>query len=151
MACVRDLGGLPTSDGDVTAFGAVVRADNVRLLTPEGWARARGYGIRTTLDLRSDSECSGDIPTPGGFEVYRVSLFDDFDSDATYRADLEARVADSDESEAYRVLYAEALERNAAMFAEALHVVAEAPGGVLMHCVAGKDRTGSLRHCCCAS
>ena len=34
---IRDLGGLPTADGGETRFRAVVRADNVRLLSNEGW------------------------------------------------------------------------------------------------------------------
>ncbi len=49
---VRDLGGLPTEDGRVTRFGAVVRADNVRRLSDAGWEALAGYGIRRIIDLR---------------------------------------------------------------------------------------------------
>jgi hypothetical protein len=77
--------------------------------------------------------------------VVTLSLFDDFDGDDAYRADLGRRLAGRDVAEQYRTLYLEALERNAARFAEALAAVARAgPGGVLVHCVGGKDRTGVL-------
>jgi protein-tyrosine phosphatase len=144
---VRDLGGLATADGAVTAFGVVVRADNVRRLTPEGWTSATRYGISTILDLRSEAECRADAALPADvhLDVIRISLFDDFDSDAAYRADLEKRLEGSDIREAYRVLYTEALDRNRALFARALRVVARAgEGGVLVHCLGGKDRTGVL-------
>jgi protein-tyrosine phosphatase len=34
---VRDLGGLLTEDGRRTRAGVVVRSDNIRVLTDEGW------------------------------------------------------------------------------------------------------------------
>jgi protein-tyrosine phosphatase len=144
---VRDLGGLATADGALTAFGVVVRADNIRRLTADGWRSATRYGISMILDLRSEAECSRDpaLPADVRMDVVRISLFDDFDSDAVYRADLEKRLAGSDAPEAYRVLYAEALERNSRLFTQALGVVAGAvEGGVLVHCLGGKDRTGVL-------
>lgn len=44
----------------------------------------------------------------------------------------------------YRTVYREALELDAARFAEAYGVLAGADGGLLFHCVGGKDRTGLL-------
>jgi protein-tyrosine phosphatase len=128
----------------MTAFGVIVRADNVRRLTREGWCAARDYGVGTILDLRSEGERLHDADVPSHFDVVAVSLFDDFDSDPDYREDIGFRVAGLGAAEAYRVLYTEALDRNSTMFAEALNAVACANGAVLMHCVGGKDRTGLL-------
>lgn len=140
---VRDLGGLATAGGSVTAFGAVVRADNARRLTEAGWRAARGYGIRTVVDLRSDDERGADLPAPDDVEVETLSLFHDFDADPTYRADLVRRLEGCGIVDAYRLLYREALERHADRCAAALRLVAAAkPGGVLVHCAGGKDRTG---------
>jgi protein-tyrosine phosphatase len=142
---VRDLGGLAAADGTVTVFRSIVRADNVRQLTARGWVEAREYGIRTVLDLRSDCERADDASAPPDLHFAAVSLFDDFDSDAAYRAELERRLVGRDIREAYRLLYTEALDRNRAMFATALQVIANArQGGVLVHCAGGKDRTGVL-------
>jgi protein-tyrosine phosphatase len=140
---VRDLGGFPTPGG-ATAFGVFVRADNARKLTAAGWDAAAKYGIRTILDLRSEPECAADPPAHGDFTHTRLSLFDHFDGDEAYRADLMARVAHLDVAERHRVLYCEALERDAVRFGQAFGVLAEADGGVLFHCVGGKDRTGML-------
>jgi protein-tyrosine phosphatase len=140
---VRDLGGFTTPSG-TTAFGVFVRADNARKLTPAGWHAASEYGIRTVLDLRSEPECAADPPAQPGFTHQRLSLFDHFDGDAAYRADLLARAASLDNTEKHRVLYREALELDAARFAEAVGVLAEAEGAVLFHCAGGKDRTGVL-------
>ena len=140
---VRDLGGFTTPAG-TTAFGVLVRADNARNLTPAGWRAASGYGIRTVLDLRSDPECAADPPAHPDFTHRRLSLFDHFDGDAAYHSDLLARVAELDVAEKHRTLYREALELDAARFAEAVTLLAEADGGALFHCVGGKDRTGLL-------
>jgi protein-tyrosine phosphatase len=142
---IRDLGGIVTADGGRTAVGAVVRADNVRRLTPDGWERARAHGVRTILDLRSEGEREQDPPVPPDLDVVAVSLFDDFDSNPAYRADLGVRLTGADVREQYRALYSEALARNANEFANALRAIADArDGGILAHCVGGKDRTGVL-------
>jgi protein-tyrosine phosphatase len=140
---VRDLGGFATPTGD-TAFEVFVRADNARKLTASGWDAAREYGIRTVLDLRSEPECAADPPAHVDFTHTRVSLFDHFDGDDSYRADLMERVANLGVAERHRVLYREALERDAVRFGQAVGILAEADGGVLFHCVGGKDRTGML-------
>jgi protein tyrosine/serine phosphatase len=139
----RDLGGF-TTPAAATARGVFVRSDNARKLTPAGWRAASEYGIRTVLDLRSDPECTADPPAHPGFAQRRISLFDHFDGDAAYRADVLARSANLDNAEKHRLLYREALELDAARFAEVAGVLAEADGGVLFHCAGGKDRTGVL-------
>jgi protein-tyrosine phosphatase len=59
---VRDLGGHRTTNGGVTRYGAVVRADSVRHLTDAGWQAAVDYGVRTVIDLRADEELEADPP-----------------------------------------------------------------------------------------
>ena len=61
-ANVRDLGGHPTEDGGVTAFGAVVRADSVRRLSEAGWEQLVDYGIERIVDLRFRDELEADPP-----------------------------------------------------------------------------------------
>jgi len=140
---VRDLGGFTTPAG-TTALSVFVRADNARKLTPAGWRAASEYGIRTVLDLRSEAECAADPSAHPDFTHTRLSLFDHFDGDAGYRADLLARAVNLDNAEKHRLLYREALDLDAARFAEAVGVLAEADGRVLFHCAGGKDRTGVL-------
>jgi hypothetical protein len=140
---VRDLGGFPIGEG-TTRYGVYVRSDNARRLTSAGWDAAAAYGIGTVLDLRCDAECAADPPEAPRIPSTRVSLFDHFDNDPDYRADLLARVGHLAPAPRYYVLYTEALELDARRFAEAVGVLAAPAGGVLFHCVGGKDRTGML-------
>jgi protein tyrosine/serine phosphatase len=141
---VRDLGGLPTEDGAQTRAGAVVRSDNARRLTDAGWQALEAHGVRTIIDLRWVEEIAEDPPGDVPVEVVHVSLFGEMDLD--YYRDLDLRLAAfSDPAERTRESYLDFLERNRAEVARAVVAVAGAhDGGVLVHCAAGKDRTGLL-------
>jgi len=132
---VRDLGGLPTEDGRVTKFGAVVRADSIRSLSDAGWDALLGYGVARIVDLRWHDELAADPPRDVDVEVVHVPVFPDL-GDAAWEA-AEANLGDRGRE------YAWLLETGADRFSQALTAVAEADGGpVVVHCAAGKDRTG---------
>lgn len=141
---VRDLGGHPTEDGGETRMGAVVRADSVRKLTPEGWDALVAYGIRTIVDLRQTWELDEDPPEEVPVGLVHISFFPDisFEEQMEHGARwLEA----PDEVSAVRAAYLGLLELAADRIAAAVSAIATAPaGGVLVHCAGGKDRTGML-------
>lgn len=58
---VRDLGGLPTTDGGRTRVGALVRADALDRLTIQGWAALHRRGVRTVIDLRNSEQRGADV------------------------------------------------------------------------------------------
>lgn len=139
---VRDLGGHPTEDGGETAHAAVIRADSVRRLTARGWAAATAYGVRTVVDLRLASELELDPPHELPVDVVHVPVLDGADRAAWAEIEALAEAA-PDETRATRDVYLQLLERFRPRFAEAISAVAAAPaGGVVVHCVSGKDRTG---------
>lgn len=135
---VRDLGGHPTRDGRETCFGAVVRADSLFQLTAEGWRALVAYGIRTIVDLREDQERSDDAPRDGQVELVHAPFRESDEKSAR----IEREFADLDDrADVYRVF----LRHFAGGVAVSLRAVASAaPGGVAVHCVGGKDRTGLL-------
>ena len=144
---VRELGGLPTADGGETRLGAVVRADSVRQLSEDGWQALVDHGIRTVVDLRGHDERAEDPPAELPVEVVHVPFFEA--DDAEWReiaAELDAAAAAaSDTATATRDVYLIFLERFRENVAAAVRAVANAPdGGVVIHCVGGKDRTGLL-------
>jgi protein-tyrosine phosphatase len=144
---VRDLGGLPTVDGGETRHGALVRADSVSQLSEEGWRALVDYGIRTVLDLRGDHERQDDPPAELPVEVVHVPFMEASDEEWEEIAEeLEtATSAAPDVATATRDAYLIFLERFEANVAAAVRAVANAPeGGVVIHCVGGKDRTGLL-------
>jgi protein-tyrosine phosphatase len=134
---VRDLGGLPTGDGE-TRWGALFRADCLGKLTVEGRRALMDAGVRTVVDLRSPEELTADPPIfPGGRPgepAFRHVSLDRRDpkanplfKTATTRFDI------------YRVL----LDFYPHALAEVLAAIADAPpGGVVFHCLGGTDRTG---------
>jgi protein-tyrosine phosphatase len=133
-ANVRDLGGLPTEEGRTTRFGSIVRADSVRRLTDDGWDALRAYGVERIVDLRWHDELAMDPPREVDVEVLHVPVFPDI-GDPAWRA----AEAEGDRGREYAWL----LESGAERFSLAVTAVAEADGGaVVVHCAAGKDRTG---------
>ena len=130
-ANVRDLGGHPTADGSETRWRSIVRADSVRQLSDEGWAALVDYGVRTIVDLRWRSELEADPPAELPVEVVHISLA----GETPERPDPPLPTT--------RDFYGYVLDRYAANFARVVEMIARAPeGGVVVHCAAGKDRTG---------
>ncbi len=133
----RDLGGYRTRDGGRTRWRAVVRSDCPTRLTPRGRTQLVEYGVRTVLDLRELSELEA-APNPfAGCECVRyvnVPVEDSDDPDGAAAMEAAATI-----EEAYVI----GLERYPERLARAVRAVAGADEGcVLVHCAAGKDRTG---------
>jgi protein-tyrosine phosphatase len=133
---VRDLGGLPTLDGGTTARGALVRADSLDALTAAGWRALYDHGVRTVVDLRDPDEVARDRTAPDGIATVAVPLDDSADT-AMWQYFWDHGL---DGSPLY---YRPFLERKPERAAAAVAAVARAaPGGVVVHCGLGRDRTG---------
>jgi protein-tyrosine phosphatase len=144
---VRDLGGHRTTDGGETRFGSIVRADDIHQLSDEGWEELVDYGIRTVVDLRGEHEREDDPPGELPVEVVHVPFMEASEAEWQEIApEIEAAVAAApDVATSTQDVYLIFLERFGANVAAALRAVAHAPeGGVVVHCVGGKDRTGLL-------
>jgi protein-tyrosine phosphatase len=134
----RDLGGYATEDGRETRWGTVVRSDCPAALTEAGRAALAGYGVRAIVDLRLPAELADDpnpFAEPGdhGIAYTNVSFIDP----AAAPPDAVSTLAED---------YLQMLDRYRQGVAEALAAIARAPddGAVLVHCAAGKDRTGLI-------
>jgi protein-tyrosine phosphatase len=144
---VRDLGGHPTRDGGETRYGAVVRADSIRQLTDAGWRTAVAYGVRTAVDLRADDELRDDPPAELPIDVVHAPFMEANREDwGSVEHELEAILGrTTDPAEITRDFYLTFLEHFCENAAAGVRAVARAPeGGVVVHCAAGKDRTGLL-------
>jgi protein tyrosine/serine phosphatase len=138
---VRDLGGLPTEDGRRTRLGGVVRSDNVRRLTDEGWRALAEHGVQRIVDLRFPEELAEDQPREVDIDVVHVSVLG-AGFDPEYVKELDAHLAANDVADHYAWSYVEFLERYRERFGQAFAAIADADGTVVVHCFAGKDRTG---------
>ena len=140
---VRDLGGLETASGGRTRRAAVVRADNVRRLTAAGWEAALGHGVRRLVDLRFENEEPGEPDPPEEVEVVAISLFGRHNPLTTSAFGERVRTAD-DIASVFAAGYIRTLEHSRERVAAAVAAVADGDPaeGVVVHCFAGKDRTG---------
>jgi protein-tyrosine phosphatase len=143
---VRDLGGHPTGDGAETAYKAIVRADSVAQLSDAGWRALVDYGIRTVIDLRGDHEREDDPPAELPVEVRHVPFMETTAEEWEKLGEELERLGELPEvADATREAYLLFLERFKPNVGAAVKAVADAPpGGVVVHCVGGKDRTGLL-------
>jgi protein-tyrosine phosphatase len=131
---VRDLGGLPTVDGRFTRRGALVRSETVDRLTPDGWRALRDHGVRTVIDLREADE----LAEPGeGVETIHIPL-DRIGDDPEFWVDWM-----HGPQFGTPLYYGPFVERFPDRIEQVLAAIEGAPpGGVLFHCVGGRDRTG---------
>jgi protein tyrosine/serine phosphatase len=130
----RDLGGLPAAGGRRIRPGALARSEAPDRLTAAGWAALKEHGIRTVVDLREPDERRA-LDAAGDLDVVHVPL-DDL-GDTAFWADW------GDGANATPLYYPDFLARKPERCAAALGAVARArPGGVLVHCAGGRDRTG---------
>ena len=144
---VRELGGLPTAGGGETRTGSIVRADSVHQLSQDGWQALVDHGIRTVIDLRGDHEREDDPPAELPVHVVHVPFMEASEAEwEEIGEEIEAAAAAApDVAASTRDVYLIFLERFEANVARAVRAVADAPaGGIVIHCVGGKDRTGLL-------
>ncbi|MGW1678656.1 tyrosine-protein phosphatase [Saccharopolyspora sp. NPDC002376] len=135
---VRDLGGLPAGDGQQVRRGAVVRSAGLSFLTENGWTRVWEHGVRTVVDLTDEGEERADLaPRPAGLTNLKIPLdpvhdteFWDYWGKGLQGTPLYLRPF---------------LDRFPERTAKVVKSIAHAePGGVIVHCAAGRDRTGII-------
>lgn len=128
----RDLGGLPARGGALVRSGAVVRSDSLHRLTPAGVDAAVRHPVSRVVDLRSWGEVEAQAHPFANTPLY-----------AHHPAWGMLRGL-GDRPSLWEI-YQAGIEQSAPALAAAATAVAEAPpGAVVVHCNAGKDRTGIL-------
>jgi rhodanese-related sulfurtransferase len=139
---------LPIVDGGVTSYGELVRADNLQGLTGDDVDLLLGMGLSTVVDLRSPYEVAAEGPGPlvGAVEHRTHSLVPEVgagtDIDADYLMSRREHVAARFPADPVVAFYLAYLSDRPDSVVGALRAIAEAKGAAVVHCAAGKDRTG---------
>jgi protein-tyrosine phosphatase len=148
---VRDLGRLPTDDGGQTVAGRLLRADNLQELTASDVSRlVQDIGLTTVVDLRSSAELAAEGPAPldavpGVRHVHHpvvpeIGLATDVVAEALLLKNRQDQSRfPGDPTCAHYLGY---LEDRPDEVVGAVRSVASDQGAALVHCAAGKDRTG---------
>ena len=162
---MRDLGGLPTESGAYTKPGRLIRSDNLQDLAPDSVSTLLdGYGLTDVIDLRTHVEVAKEGAGPlrattvahHHFTLYREDSDEsgipaaeralpwekDEQAAAILRGQAEAHHPSHDEF--WSDHYLGYLATRPDSVVGALHAVAESKGAAIVHCAAGKDRTGTI-------
>jgi len=141
---VRDLGGLPTVDGRRTRPGVLLRADNLQDLSERDVAALLDHGVGTVLDLRTAAEVELLGPGPLRATEVRHLHLDLVPGVGDGTATVARAIPDEGAGEhAMDHVYLDYVRDAPEAIAQGLRALADPhSGGVLVHCAAGKDRTG---------
>lgn len=128
----RDVGGLPARNG-VVREGVLFRSDGLHRLGEAGKAELRELGVGIVIDLRDENEAERMPDDLDGLEVevLRLPVFEGSGaSQGMAGISLEA-------------LYERIVTQHASVVVAALREISSAgERSVIVHCTAGKDRTG---------
>lgn len=134
----RDVGGYAGLDGRTVRWRRLFRADSLHRLKGADWETFTALGVRTVIDLRRPFEVEeyGRVAEHEGLD-YRNVVLEHVDwKDVPHPEDIvhERWLADR---------YLNFAEDGRAALSTALSIIAD-PGAapVVVHCMAGKDRTG---------
>lgn len=157
---LRDLGGTPTVDGREVREGRLLRSDNLQSLSDGDVDQLLELGLTDVVDLRSDyeveSEGSGPL-TKTDVAIHQHSLFREWrPGQGEPKPDVRPEALPPEalpwidltpsvhvENEVASVYLSYLADRPDSVVA-ALGDIADANGATLVHCAAGKDRTGIL-------
>ena len=133
---IRDIGGYPTLAGGTTRWRTFLRAASLHNLTPTGQQALIDYGVCTIIDLCFAQECRAVPNVFAAVDQVRyinLSLFEGSAPDPLGRQlpNLES-------------IYRYILDERQAAVKAVLELMTADAFPVLIHCTAGKDRTGLI-------
>ncbi|HZU94993.1 MAG TPA: tyrosine-protein phosphatase, partial [Microbacterium sp.] len=123
----RDVGGIPAAGG-VIRSGRLFRSGHLAGLGEQAADAVRAR-IRRIIDLRADEEAAADVTAVEGVAITRLPLY----LGSTRSFFVEDYSLDE--------IYAHLLSRSSEQLVAAVRIIA-AGEPTLVHCTAGKDRTG---------
>jgi protein-tyrosine phosphatase len=134
----RDLGGYETVDGRRVRWGSVFRSDSLHRLPAADLEVALALGLHTVIDLRSTAELErGRFAHTHDLSFHHLPFFE---ADSLPFKPLESHDPEPPLGSDYIAMATSARGAIAAAF----HVLAECDYAVVVHCAAGKGRTGIL-------
>lgn len=164
---MRDLGGLPTADGGTIAVRRLIRSDNLQDLSPRAVDHlVAEVGVRDIIDLRSETELHvlGDGPLRAleSLRHHHHSLLPErpipqhlqgtrtahgVEASTMRDTGLGAPWKEHDgrrDAVFWAQHYLGYLSERPDSISAALDVISRSAGATIVHCAAGKDRTGTV-------
>jgi protein-tyrosine phosphatase len=142
----RDLGGLPSGDGAAVRHGVIFRSEGPASFHEVHERELRALGIRLICDLRAESER---LKSPNEWAPDARLLNIDINSDVRVGPkDLMAKLGEDRSVAALKQMsrtnYSQTARALQPRLRELIQALVDGEWPVLIHCTAGKDRTGVL-------
>lgn len=144
----RDIGGYPAADGRVVQYGHILRSDRLSNLTAEDFAELEALGLKTVIDLRTQREHDREPTVWQGEQPPRFIHLPIGDADDPWYRKQHRMVQQNRFSAAqstghmidgYRMIADEGVPS----YRQLMDIVLDpANHPILIHCNAGKDRSG---------
>lgn len=131
---MRDLGGY-ACEGGMTKYGVVLRSDQLCGLTADERAMLKSRGLTDIIDLRSEGERDthkNDFVGDPDVAIHTITVGHTKDAMQFSPADYSCMGE----------MYIEMADANGRQYTDMVRAAAQAKGMVIVHCMAGKDRTG---------
>lgn len=137
----RDLGGYPTSDGRTTRWRHIFRSNHLGQLTAADIEIVRALGVKSAFDFRGVEERAAGVCVVNEIAVYSLPI------EPTVVAALRAELARGALTapvalELMRESYRNYVRHNTHSFRMLFGHLLEDRAPLVIHCTAGKDRTG---------
>jgi protein-tyrosine phosphatase len=137
----RDLGGYPTADGRTTRWRHIFRSNHLGQLTATDIEIVRALGVRSAFDFRGVEERAAGVCVVNEITVHSLPI------EPTVVAGLRAELARGTLTapvalELMRESYRNYVRHNTHSFRALFGHLLEDRAPLVIHCTAGKDRTG---------
>jgi protein-tyrosine phosphatase len=137
----RDLGGYPTTDGRTTRWRHIFRSNHLGQLTAADIEIVRALGVKSAFDFRGVDERAAGVCVVDEITVHSLPI------EPTVVAALRAELASGTLTapvalELMRDSYRNYVRHNTASFRNLFGHLLEDRAPLVIHCTAGKDRTG---------
>jgi protein-tyrosine phosphatase len=137
---IQDFGGIPVAGGGRTRSGLLYRSGDLYRISKRDLARVEALHLQQVIDLRQQEVSVTrpnlyQAPLRTGLPV-RLGEFEKLTLQAALRREVDWSRYD------IHGLYILILEKNKDYFRKFFEILVEGPHPILLHCTAGKDRTG---------
>jgi protein-tyrosine phosphatase len=138
----RDLGGYPGKDGRTVRWRQIFRSNHLGHLTEADADVLRGLGLKSAFDLRGTEERAAAMCAIEEIAVHSLPIEPTVVADLRALLDAGSPLSSTEAADAMRNSYRSYVRQNTPRFRALFTHLLEDHAPLVVHCTAGKDRTG---------
>jgi protein-tyrosine phosphatase len=138
----RDLGGYPAKNGRTVRWRQIFRSNHLGNVTAADIAVLRGLGLRNAFDFRGTGERTAAVCRLTEIAVHSLPIEPTVVASLRARLTAGAALSTADALDVMRVSYRNYVRNNTPNFRALFAHLLEDRAPLVIHCTAGKDRTG---------